>query len=138
MGQTRDDLRLSGIHVLLVDDNEDVRYVLASFLQHHGANVLTAPSGFEALAVAAEVRAHVIVSDLSMPGMTGIEFLRQLRMLPGQAENPTPAIAVTAFDDLAHRRDARDSGFAVYLRKPVDPMTVVREVERLFRESQGD
>jgi CheY-like chemotaxis protein len=135
MAHTRDP-QLSGIHVLLVDDNEDARYVLLSYLHHFGASVVTARSGGEALAIAAEVRAHVIVSDLSMPGLTGAEFLRQLHALPRELENPTPAIAVTAFDDPATRHRARDGGFAVYLTKPVDPMTVVREVERLFRESQ--
>jgi len=127
---------LRGIHVLLVDDNEDARYVLLSYLHHFGANVATARSGGEALAIVSEVRAHVIVSDLSMPGMTGAEFMQQLRALPGQSENPPPAIAVTAFDDPVIRRSASANGFAVYLTKPVDPMTVVREVERLFRESQ--
>ena len=62
------DLRLTGIHVLVVDDNEDALYVLRSYLEYHGACVLTARSGADALATLTQVRAHIIVSDLSMPG----------------------------------------------------------------------
>jgi CheY-like chemotaxis protein len=130
-------LRLTGIHVLVVDDNEDARYVLRSYLEHHGASVMTAGSGEEALAALSYVRAHVIVSDLSMPGMTGIDFIRLVRALPGEAEKSTPAIAVTAFDDPVNRRQAQLTGFEVYLTKPVNPMTVVEEVERLYQKSQA-
>ena len=129
--------RLSGVKVLLVDDNEDSRYVLMSYLRHFGASVVTAQSGGEALVLAGQTQCHVIVSDLSMPGITGGEFLRRLRALPGQSENAPPAIAVTAFDDRAARQGARDDGFSVYLAKPVDPTVVVREVERVFHESQA-
>jgi CheY-like chemotaxis protein len=135
MGEMRNS-QLKGVKVLLVDDNEDSRYVLMSYLVHFGATVVTARSGGEALALAGTTRCHVIVSDLSMPGITGGEFLRRLRALPGQFENATPAIAVTAFDDRAARQGARDDGFSVYLTKPVDPTVVVHEVERVFRESQ--
>jgi CheY-like chemotaxis protein len=98
----RAELRLTGIDVLVV-----------------GASVVIAGSGAEALAALSYIRAHVIVSDLSMPGMTGIDFIRLVRALPGEAEKPTPAIAVTAFDD------------------PVNPMTVIEEVERLYHTAQA-
>jgi CheY-like chemotaxis protein len=125
--------RLDGVHVLLVDDNEDARTILESYLTHLGANVTTARSGGEGLGKLHEVQAHVIVSDLSMPGMTGQEFLRHVRAMPSQAERPTPAIAFTAFSDETNRRQALESGFQVYLVKPVDPLRVVEEIERLMR-----
>src|SRR5262245_31671939 len=69
MGEMRN-ARLKGAKVLLVDDNEDSRYVLTSYLIHYGASVVTARSGGEALDLAGKTRCHVIVSDLSMPGIT--------------------------------------------------------------------
>jgi len=120
---------LRGIHVLLVDDNVDAREIIASFLLHHGAHVTAAESGAEALGLMEAVRPDVIVSDISMPGMTGHEFLQRVRTLPGEAEHPTPAIALTILD--GHRERARQSGFQTYLVKPVDPSQVVREVARL-------
>ncbi len=128
--------RLEGVHVLVVDDNEDARYVLDSYLTHVGATVTTARSGGEALGVLGEVQAHVIVSDLSMPGFSGHDFIRRVRELPGQADRPTPAIAVTASDDRESRQRAMASGFQVYLVKPIDPVTVAQEIERLYRESR--
>jgi CheY-like chemotaxis protein len=129
--------RLDGIHILVVEDDDDARYVLQSYLTYHGADVATARSGTEALALVVRVPVHVVVSDLSMPGMSGIEFMVQFRKLPGQTENPTPAIACTAFADVLHRDAALASGFQVFVRKPFDPLTVVHEVARLYNESKG-
>lgn len=126
---------LTGIHVLVVDDNDDARSILQSYLMHLGANVTTARSGGEAIGKLQEVAAHVIVSDLAMPGMTGHDFLSVVRQMPSQAGKPTPAIAVTAFDDPQNRRRAAEAGFNVYLVKPVDPLIVVQEIRRLLSAS---
>src|SRR6185369_10435501 len=90
---------LTGVHVLLVDDTEDVLEIFGSYLRHVGAVVTMARNGSEALACLAQARAHVIVTDLAMPGMDGVEFVARLRGDRGQGEAPTPVIAVTAFPD---------------------------------------
>jgi CheY-like chemotaxis protein len=77
------------------------------------------------------VKVHVIVSDLSMPGMDGHELLRRTRQLPSQAGRPTPAIALTAYDSAEHRRRAIDAGFDAYLARPLDPDALVRAIARL-------
>jgi CheY-like chemotaxis protein len=123
--------RLDGIHVLLVDDNEDARYILERVLHHHGALVITAANAGAALAVMEQVRPHVIITDMSMPGMDGLALLARLHELPGQGERPTPVIALTAFPADFARRRALAAGFQTYLVKPVDPGVVVAEVERL-------
>jgi CheY-like chemotaxis protein len=64
-------------------------------------------------------------------------FIRLVRALPEEAEKPTPAIAVTAFDDPVNRWQAQITGFEVYLTKPVNPMTVIEEVERLYHPAQA-
>jgi CheY-like chemotaxis protein len=123
---------LNGLHILIVDDNDDAREILQSYLALLGANVTTAQSGGEALGMLQEVAAHVIISDLSMPGMTGHEFLQHVRKMPSQVERPTPAIALTAFDDPENRRQAVLSGFDVYLVKPVDPLQIVHQIHRIL------
>src|SRR5438094_265161 len=80
--------------------------------------------GAEGLAALAEIRAHVIVSDLSMPVMDGMEFLRRVRQLPGQAQAPTPAIAFTGFGDRYSETRARAAGFQALLAKPADPVNI--------------
>src|SRR5262245_55419155 len=130
-------LPLDGVHVLIVEDHDDTRYILGSYLRYCGALVTVARDGREALDVLNKVRAHVIVSDIQMPGLDGQEFIRRVRELPGQRERPTPAIAVTALSDLEHRLRAMHGGFQVFLVKPVDPLVIVQEIDRLYRAFQA-
>jgi PleD family two-component response regulator len=62
--------QLQGIHVLLVEDNEDALYILESYSRHHGAMVTTAANGRDALAILRQITPHVIVSDITMPGIS--------------------------------------------------------------------
>ena len=78
---------LAGVHVLLVDDTEDVLEMFGSYLRYVGAVVTLARNGSEALACLAQARAHVIVTDLAMPGMDGVEFVARLRGDRGQGEH---------------------------------------------------
>src|SRR5688572_17049298 len=122
---------LAGVHVLLVDDNEDALEIVGSYLRHVGAVVTLARNGAEALGYLEQTRAHVIVTDLSMPGMDGVEFVARLRGHRGQDEAPTPVIAVTAFPDKYGAKRVEDAGFRSYLVKPVDPARVALEVRRI-------
>ena len=123
---------LAGIHVLLVDDNEDALDIFGSYLRHLGALVTVARNGAEALGLLTQARADVIVTDLSMPGMDGIEFLTRFRDYRGEDHNPTPVIAVTAFPDTYGPKLAEDTGFRAFLVKPVTPMRLATEVRRMF------
>jgi CheY-like chemotaxis protein len=125
---------LNGISVLIVDDNHDARYVLEATLQYAGALAIVAESGKEALAQLAQVRVDVIVSDISMPGFSGHDFIRAVRQLPAPTGD-TPAIAVTAFDEEGQRGQAVSAGFNVYLVKPVDQEILAREIARLGRRA---
>ena len=122
-------LRLAGVSVLLVDDNEDARYVMGSYLTYSGAHAVTVKSALEALELLERMRPSIIVTDMSMPGMSGLEFLHAVRKLPGQSEHPTPFIACTAFSDASEA--ARQAGFQAYLVKPIDPRDLVSEVARI-------
>src|SRR5262245_17656040 len=88
---------LQDARILVVDDNEDARTILDVMFTHLGALGVTAASGADALHVLEASRPHVIVSDLSMPGMDGLEFMRRVRARPGEAQDPTPAIALSGF-----------------------------------------
>jgi CheY-like chemotaxis protein len=121
----------------VVDDDEDTRDVLRAYLSHHGALVTAAGDGSEALVALHRVKVHVIVSDLSMPGMDGHELLLRTRKLPDEVTRPTPAIALTAFDSVEHRRRALDVGFSAYLAKPLDPDTLVQAIVRLVSSTDG-
>jgi CheY-like chemotaxis protein len=125
--------RLDQVHVLVVDDDEDTVDVLRQVLMHLGAIVITTASSPEALTVLAQKRVDVIVSDLSMPAMDGLEFMRRVRALPGQANFPTPAIAFTGFARDEDRERAEESGYQSFIPKPADPFMVASEIARLVR-----
>ena len=125
------DSDLDGVHVLLVDDNENALELFGSSLRRAGAVVTVVRDGEQALGYLDLVRAHVIVT-LSMPGIDGLEFVSRLRGQRGQHQAPTPVIAVTAFSDQYTSRHTRDAGFSSYLVKPVDPARVAQEVRRIF------
>ena len=71
-----------------------------------------------------ELRAHVIISDLSMPGMDGLELLTRIRSLASEQQSPTPAIAFTGFATRENEAAARRAGYAVFIPKPADPLSV--------------
>ena len=119
---------LTGVHVLLVDDNEDALHIFGSYLRHVGAVVTEARNGAEALGMLQQAQAHVIVTDLSMPGIDGVEFVSRLRGHRGEADAPTPVIAVTAFPENYVREAMHELGFRSYLVKPVNPERIAREV----------
>jgi CheY-like chemotaxis protein len=123
---------LAGIHVLLVDDNEDALAIFGAYLRHLGALVTVAHTGAEALALLTQARADVIVTDLSMREMGGIEFLVRLRDYRGDDTHPPPVIAVTAFPDNYGPKLAEDTGFRAFLVKPVTPIRLATEVRRMF------
>jgi CheY-like chemotaxis protein len=134
----RSELPLEGIRVLVVDDNDDMRDIVQRVLEHAGALVISFSDAAVALRSLHQVQTHVIVSDLSMPGMDGMTFLRNMRAMPGQGERPTPAIAVSAYPETMHRQPALEAGFDLYLVKPIDPELIVWHVDRVVREARGE
>src|SRR5262249_41765153 len=103
---------LFGLTVLVVDDNEDTVEVLSSLLTACRARVVFARNAPDGLAyVDTEPKLDVVVTDLSMPGMDGVEFTRKIRQ-----RRLVPVIAITAF----HHVYVTTEEFDAYLQKPVD------------------
>ena len=110
---------LQGIHVLLVDDEEDARQVIATALELSGAAVTAVASAREALQAVERVPADVLVSDIAMPDMDGYDLLHQLRLRRESRGSRLPAVALTAYAGREHRLRALDAGYAIHLSKPV-------------------
>jgi two-component system CheB/CheR fusion protein len=92
--------------------------MLSRLLKFSGATVTAATSGEDALCLLAGNKFDVVLSDISMPGMDGFEFLRQLRQMPGRAH--VPILAVTGFGRLEDVERARAAGFYSHITKPFD------------------
>jgi len=122
---------LSGIRVLLIDDQREARESLATLLEQAGAQVALAASGQEALACLAMEDAaeqpEVIICDIAMPDEDGYATLRRIRAWeashPGQPRRP--AVALSAFTQREDRIRALSEGFQMHLTKPVAPAELV-------------
>jgi two-component system response regulator HydG len=114
------------IRVLVVDDEASARSGLEKLLQHEGYTVETAEDGKSALALASEHPPDVVVSDLKMPGMDGIELLGKLH----EQDKDLPVIVATAFGDVATAVAAMRAGAEDYLTKPIDFDALVVSLER--------
>lgn len=120
---------LTGASILVADDSEAVRDIARKLLQGHGAMVAEAEDGATALDAARAKAYDVILMDIRMPGMDGLEAVRKIRSQPGPNRN-APIVAFTA-DGESHSSGAyRDFGFDGVLWKPIDPETLVALVAR--------
>ncbi len=125
---------LAGLKVLVVDDEPDSRALIERLLQDWHANVVTAASAEEAMAILACDAPNLIVSDIGMPGTDGYALLRQIRALKdGRAD--IPAVAVTAYVRREDQAQAARAGFQAHLSKPVDASQLQTTVERVARQS---
>ncbi len=135
-GAARDPLRRGSLRTLVVDDQEDMRNLIAYMLRTSGlpVTVETAASGREALEKAA-LGPDFIVLDVMMPDMDGFEVCRRLR-----ADVKTafiPILMLTALDDAAHRAEGFLAGTDDYIGKPFDRAEFLARVRRLVQRSYG-
>jgi len=121
-------LDLSGVRVLVVDDEADARELIKRVLLDCEAEVSTAASAAEALLIMAQHGPHVLVSDIGMPDVDGYELLRRVRELERDSGGRIPAIALTAFARSEDRTRALRAGFLVHIAKPVDPSELVATI----------
>jgi CheY-like chemotaxis protein len=112
---------LSGIRVLVVDDDRDTRDSLTALLLENRAEASNAASVREALRSLAERPPHVVVTDLLMPDLDGFSLLRMIRTIEELNAIRIPTIALTALASEESQRRGLDSGFDVYLMKPIKP-----------------
>jgi CheY-like chemotaxis protein len=122
---------LRGVHAFVIDDNEDSRRLLQQALHYCGALVTVFESATAALKALDEYVPTLLISDISMPGMTGLELLRRLRARPPERGGLIPAIATTAFYEEFVAGAARSAGFDGYLTKPINFQTLCTLVEHI-------
>jgi CheY-like chemotaxis protein len=124
---------VTGLRVLLVDDEPDAREALMGILEHYGAVVRIAGSAEDAISALRDEPFDVLLADIGMPGADGYDLIRSVRTLESDRAAHVPAAAVTAFASDADRRRALAAGYQVHLSKPVDPTALVATVAALGR-----
>ncbi len=129
--------QLEDVRVLVVDDATDERALLSAVLSSEAANVETAASVEDALALASSFAPDVVVTDIAMPVEDGFTLLRRLRASSDPRVNTLPTIAVTAHARPDDRDRAIDAGFELYVSKPVHPDELVRAVASVARAADA-
>lgn len=113
---------MNSIRVLIVDDSAAIRKILQRVLLQTGLPIdqaFEASDGNQGLAILGENQVNVILSDVNMPNMDGIEFLRRLRRLPEY--QTVPVVMITTEGSQARVQEAAELGATAYIRKPFTP-----------------
>ncbi len=124
---------LQGLRVLVVDDEDDARALVATILEECGCSVTTSRSAEEALQRLSEAVPDVLVSDIAMPAEDGYELIRKVRALPREHGGDIPAAALTAYARPEDRRRMLNAGYSIHLPKPVEPAELVAVIATLTR-----
>ena len=137
-------IRLDGVHVLLVEDDDDTRKLLGTMLRRYGARVTSTKSAAEALRVftgaslsnASATVPDVVMSDIGMPDEDGYDFIRKLRALPLAEGGQTPAIALTGYASRKDRERALEAGYQRHIAKPIEQLDIIAAIANLV--GRGD
>jgi CheY-like chemotaxis protein len=125
------EVSLTGIQVLVVDDEIDARDLVKRLLETAGATVSTAGSASEAMEHILAGRPDVLVCDIGMQEEDGYSLIRRLRTIEKKEEGVLPAVALSAYARSEDRTKAIRSGFQIHLAKPVEPTELLAVISSL-------
>ena len=126
-------MSLDGLSVLVVDDDDGSREMVAAYLESRNAVVLTAASAAQAMDVMQREQVDVLVSDIAMPEEDGYSLIRRLRAMDARGA-AIPAAALTAFAREEDRKQSLNAGFQMHLSKPIDRRSLINAVATLGRQ----
>jgi CheY-like chemotaxis protein len=120
------------MNILIVDDDKTTRKLLSLYLKGSGFGIVTAENGLDALEKLGSSAVNLVVTDLNMPFMDGIEFIRAMKSNPDTAH--IPALVISTETDDEERQRAAAAGADGYLSKPVTSDIVARKVRQMLGE----
>jgi len=127
---------LSGLRVLVVDDEFDARALVTTMLEGSGAQVLAVSSAAEALDSMESWKPDVLIADIGMPVEDGYGLIKKVRALPRERGGQTPAVALTAYARSDDRKRALAEGYHVHLAKPVDRVELATVIGGLCHNAE--
>ena len=120
------------VRILIVDDDEEALETISDILQEKGFYTETANTGKEALEKAEKRVFNVVLLDIKLPDMSGIEVLKVLR----EKHLPTMTIMITANATMQNAVDANNFGASAYILKPIDPETLFRAIKECLKKQE--
>lgn len=116
--------------ILVAEDSDDFRLMLAAFLGGRGYEVACAQSGAEAVEAARRLRPDLVLMDIGLPGLDGLSAAREIRKMPSTGD--VPILVLSAYDGTDFRTEALEAGCVGYMVKPVDPAALLGVIEHLL------
>jgi two-component system CheB/CheR fusion protein len=129
-------VRLDGVRVLIVDDDQNAREAFREMLRSYGAEVQTAASSAETFPMLKKFKPHVLLSDIAMPGEDGYSLIRKVRALPASEGGAIPSVALTAQAGEEDTERAFAAGFQSHVTKPVDADYLANVIATLFASAR--
>ena len=129
------DMTVSGLNVLVVEDSATMRSFVVAALEAEGYEVTTAKSGFEAMKVLAQKKFHLVITDINMPDINGLEVVRFVRENPTHKETPLIIISTDGRD--RDRERGMKLGASDYLIKPFKPEDLISAASRFIAKSSS-
>ena len=124
---------MSGRTILYVEDNELNRKIVRDLLRRTSYRLIEAPDGQTGVQMALEQRPGLILMDVQLPRISGLEAMRRLRAEPATAD--TPIIAITSFALSGDEQRAKEAGASAYLPKPFSPFALLGMIRTLLPEA---
>ena len=122
--------------ILLIEDNEQNRYLATFLLEARGYEVVHAADGPRGIELAATAKPALVLLDIQLPGLDGYAVARALKSDPALA--PIPIVAVTSYAMVNDREAALAAGCQGYIEKPIDPESFVATMEQYLRPAGGE
>jgi len=123
--------RITGLKVLVVDDEADARELLKIMLEQAGANVTAVSSVSEAINLIEQLQPDILLSDIGMPEEDGYSLIQKTKHLKTKSGKQIPAAAITAYARAEDQAKALQAGFQTHLSKPIDPVQLMTVVKTL-------
>lgn len=114
--------------ILVIEDNETNIYLIGFILKKNGYEVIEARSGEEGVEQAIKEKPDLILMDIQLPGIDGLETTKRIRKL--EADRKTPIIALTSYAMTGDREKSLAAGCTGYIEKPINPDTFMGEIEK--------
>ncbi|NQT28624.1 MAG: response regulator [Candidatus Omnitrophica bacterium] len=116
--------------ILVIEDNKTNMYLIGFILKKNGYEVIEAKSGEEGIRLAIKEIPDLIIMDIQLPGIDGLETTKMIR--ESKADGKIPIIALTSYAMTGDRERALEAGCNGYIEKPINPDIIIGEVEKYF------
>jgi len=114
--------------ILIVEDNEHNMYLINFILEKNGYETIKAFNGEDGIGLAMKEKPDLIIMDIQLPDINGLEVTRKIR--ESKVDGTTPIIAITSYAMSGDRDKALEAGCTGYIEKPINPDTIMAEIEK--------